>query len=129
MKKKTVAQLKKDLQKLVNRYARLRDCKDGGANCISCGEYKSFEDLDGGHFIATTSSAVRFDERNINAQCIKCNRFLGGNARHYLKGMIKKYGQEVVDELESQEFTIRKWRADELIDLIQDYKLKLKELE
>jgi hypothetical protein len=112
------------LQQLVQKYARLRDCggMDGKANCISCNRLFKYEELDGGHFIPKTSSSVMFDERNINAQCRKCNRFLSGNSRHYSKGMVKKYGQATVDELESLEFTPRKWTTEEIYNLIEKYK-------
>lgn len=128
MKKKKSQRLvvKERVQKLANRHARLRDThEDGGANCISCLEWKDYSELDGGHFIPTTSEAIRFDERNINAQCIKCNRFMGGNSRHYLRAMVRKYGQDVVDELESLEKTSRKWTLEELLGLEIYYKKKI----
>ena len=116
------------LEQLSNTYARIRDCggRDGYANCISCGVLFPFDKLDGGHFIPKTSSAIRFDERNINAQCVKCNRYLSGNSRHYLKGMINKYGQEVVDELEGMEFVSKKWTIEELYRRIEYYKEQVK---
>jgi len=118
--------VKERVQKLANKYARLRDCGDeGGTFCISCRQWKEYEELDGGHFIPTTSQAIRFDERNINAQCIKCNRFLHGNPRHYAKGMVAKYGQAVVEELEAQEHRSKKWTLAELLELEIYYKEKI----
>ena len=117
------------VQRRANLYARLRDTrKEGGAGCISCGVYKPLADLDGGHFIATTSAAVRFDERNINAQCLRCNRFLHSNARGYYKGMLAKYGPDVTAELESQEFLTKKWQETELLALDEYYKEKIEEV-
>lgn len=119
--------LMQKLQKTINLYVRQRDCNGSdGAVCISCGEWKQFKMLDAGHFIPTTCSATRFDERNINAQCVKCNRYLSGNQRHYLYGMIKKYGKEIVDELESKEGTTKKWEYVELEEIYLKYKSKLK---
>lgn len=114
---------------MAQKYARLRDCGgyEGSAICISCGTLKPYKELDGGHFIPSTCSATRFDERNINAQCHKCNRFLHGNQRHYAKGMLTKYGQEAIDELEAIEFSIKKWTYDELSELYDYYVDKLKE--
>lgn len=121
---------KRSLQTLVNKYARLRDCfGNGGTNCISCGVWYPFEKGDGGHFIPTTSGAVRFDERNVNFQCHRCNRFLHGNVRHYYKAMIQKYGPQVVAELEAQEFTPKKWTDDELTALRTYYRGKIKSIE
>jgi hypothetical protein len=117
------------VQLLAQEYARLRDCggRSGGAYCISCGKYRTFKDLDGGHFISKTSSAIRFDERNINAQCRKCNRFLDGNQRHYYHGMVKKYGHKVVSELESKEHLTRKWDSFELEELFRYFTQKIAE--
>lgn len=126
----TIAKLKKTTQDLANRYARLRDCFGKlGTNCISCEKWFLFEELDGGHFIPTTSSAIRFDERNINAQCRRCNRFLHGNPRHYAKGMVRKYGQDVVDDLEANEFKTKKWTREELENVRDHYKAAIKDLE
>lgn len=120
---------KEKIQRLANKYCRLRDTQGIGANCISCGSWKEHDQMDGGHFIPTTSGALRFDERNINAQCTKCNRFLHGNARGYYKGMIVKYGLDVVEELESREGGTYKWTIAELEEREAYYKAKLKELE
>jgi len=110
-------------------YARLRDCggKSGGANCISCNKWFPFAELDGGHFISRRSKDTIFDEKNINAQCRRCNRFLNGNERHQLRGMIKKYGEEVVEDLESREYKTKKWTVSELIELDQYYTEKIRE--
>lgn len=124
-RKPTVAALKKRAQALANRYARLRDCPNGTAACISCGEYKSFAEGDGGHFIPTTSGAVRFDERNINFQCVKCNRFLHGDQGRYLVGMEHKYGRAVVDELLAQVGALKAWKTWELEEIIDYYKKKI----
>ena len=131
-KKKTRSKeaAKRATQTVVNKYCRLRDCYgDEGAACISCGEWKPFDKGDGGHFIATTSSAVRFDERNINFQCHRCNRFLHGNAANYYVGMVRKYGQEVVDELMARQHESKKWLPDELIAIRKYYNDKIKSIE
>lgn len=118
------------VQAIANKYARLRDCAgNDGTHCISCGKWTDFSKLDGGHFIPTTSSAIRFDPRNINAQCQRCNRFLHGNSRHYYKGMLRKFGKDVVDDLESREFDTKKWTEDELKQIKDEYRERLKRLE
>lgn len=123
--------LKHKAQILMNKVARLRDCggPNGGANCISCGVYHEYGEMDGGHFIPITSSATRYNEININAQCRKCNRYLRGNVRHYYKAMLMKYGEQAVEELEAQEFLTKKWTVDELEQIIEDAKEYIKEME
>lgn len=120
--------LKHKAQILCNKVARLRDCggPDGSAQCISCGIEYPFSMMDGGHFIPVTSGATRYDDRNINAQCRKCNRYLRGNVRHYYKSMLLKYGETAVDELEALEFVIKKWTVDELETIINDCKEQIK---
>lgn len=120
--------LVKTVQALANRYARERDCFGKlGAACISCGVWKSFEELDGGHYIPTTTSSTRFDERNINAQCHRCNRFLHGNLRGYFRGLEKKLGRSGLDDLEASA-TSKKWTREELNELKLYYQQKLNDL-
>lgn len=128
-KPKTIGKLKKELQILVNKYCKLRDCTDGGAICISCKKWTAVEKLHGGHFLASTYSATRFDERNINAQCgFSCNLSKSGNIHEYRVGMIEKYGLEVVEELENKRLDEVKWSLPKLREDIALYKEKLKEL-
>jgi hypothetical protein len=121
--------LEHKLQKAVNRYARLRDCGDqGGCECISCGRWKPFEDLEGGHFIPSTCSATRYDVRCVNAQCTRCNRFLHGDLRNYYEGMKRKWGQKVIDELQSKQYTVKKWSILELEDMLAEVERLTSEL-
>lgn len=118
------------VQGLTNKYSRMRDCFGSeGTSCISCNQWHPFERLDGGHFIPTTTSALRFDERNVNAQCHRCNRFLHGNAANYYVGMVKKYGQGIVDELMARQHESKKWSEEELKQLRKYYGDKIKRLE
>lgn len=127
--KQTLASLKKSVQTLANRYARERDCfGHGGAGCISCGQWFSFEDLDGGHYIPSTVSSTRFDERNINAQCHRCNRFLHANLRGYFRGLEAKLGRAELDRLEASAGPY-KWTREELNELKAYYKQKLADLQ
>jgi len=127
-KKKNITRPKKSVslasvQTLANKYARLRDCfGNDGAGCISCGRWFSYEELDGGHYLPATShySSTRFDERNINAQCHRCNRFLHGNLRGYFRGLEKKLGRSGLDDLEAAGHPY-KWSQDELRELRSYY--------
>ena len=118
------------LQTIANRYARERDCfGDTGAACISCGKWFPFEELDGGHYIPATAThaALRFDERNINAQCHRCNRFLHANLRGYFRGLEKKLGRDGLDDLEAADGP-KKWTKEEIDELKLYYKRKLADL-
>ena len=113
---------------IAQKYARLRDAHLG---CISCNN-ETATVYHGGHlFKSELYSGVRFHEFNIHKQCAKCNVFLNGNEVNYVAGFIKRYGQELFDLLSTQarESKIRKWEKEELLNVINFYKLKIKELE
>ena len=71
--------------------------------------------------------ALRFDERNIHLQCIRCNHFLSGNVREYRDGLIRKVGLETVLELEGPQPLVDT-SADWYSSIESHYKAKLKAL-
>lgn len=119
-----------NVQKDVNRYIRERDCfGSDGANCISCTIWKPFEELDAGHYIQATSmhALLRFDERNIHAQCHRCNRYLNANLIGYFRGLEKKLGREALDELEKDDGS-KTYTKEECNEIKKYYKQKLADL-
>lgn len=121
-KPKSIAKLKKELDKVFNAFIRYRDF---GMGCLACGE-----SIKGGghasHFYASTFTAVRWDERNVNLCCVKCNVFLHGNLLDYRKGMIQKYGHDVLEDLEAKKNQVFKLEREWLIERIEHYKHLLK---
>src|SRR5690348_11066624 len=92
--------IKKKAVSIFNKYIRLRDSKDGEFVCISCNVRKNIRQMNAGHYHSCTFENLRFDERNVNGQCIYCNLFKEGNFYGYTNGMMRKYGQETINELE-----------------------------
>jgi hypothetical protein len=127
---KSLAALKKDLDKVFNAWIRKRDSASNGTfQCISCQEWKPIKQMNAGHFFsAGHNAAIRWHEFNCAGQCIKCNLYLHGNFEGYLKGMIARYGQTVVDALEIQRHNKSRMMAFEVRLLIAEYKEKLKAL-
>lgn len=115
----------KKLDVVFSKYIRLRDSHDGVFTCCSCGQVKPYEQADAGHFINRRWMAVRWDERNVHAQCRYDNRFDEGNNVGYTRFMQKKYGDDTIDLLMSMK-TPYKWTDGELELLINDYKEKVK---
>lgn len=125
-KRQQINMAAKDLQKLV----RLRAAnKDGFCRCVSCGKRAHWKTMNGGHFIAGRNSGVVLDERNVHAQCVHCNKWLSGNQCAYYGFMLKRYGQDVVDELTRLNNTGRDWSLEELVELRESYLDEIKELE
>jgi hypothetical protein len=111
-----------DLQKVFNRFIRLRD---EGIPCISCGATVA-EDWHAGHYVPTTKQYLRFNEFNVNVQCSKCNTHLRGNIIPYRINLIKKIGLEAVEKLENDMHLTLDITIPEIKEWIEIYKLKCK---
>lgn len=111
--------LLKKAQTVFNAYIRNRD-KDSG--CISCG---GSVDHAGHYFPVGSHSKLRFDEMNVNGQCVGCNTYKHGNLIMYRMGIVKKYGKLMVEllEIEATDTRVKKWTRAELEEIIQKYKL------
>lgn len=124
-----LAKLKRKLEIIFNQYIRLRDCHDGIGTCISCNKTYGIDKLQAGHFWSKGAyPALRFDERNVNSQCGGCNTFRHGAIGEYRIGLVKKLGQEVVDQLEQDRNAPRKYTVYDLLELIEIYQNRVKEL-
>lgn len=122
---KTRADWLKDLQQVFNQFIRLRD-KD--LPCISCGRYHSGQYHAGHYRSVGACPELRFDELNVHKQCSACNNYKSGNITEYRINLVRKIGAEEVERLEQQNHPPLKLTIDEIKDLIQVYKAKVKEL-
>lgn len=119
----------KEAQVSFNAYIRERD-KD--KPCICCGKPLTLDAVgggfDAGHYRSTGSSPhLRFHEDNCHGQRKYCNNWRSGNAVDYRIGLINRIGLDRVEKLEADNEP-RKYTIDELKQIKQKYKDKLKEL-
>jgi len=100
--------------------------RDKDSPCISC--RTSFSDeWAGGHYLkAELYTGVIFNELNVNKQCLKCNKYLGGNEAKYRIALVELYGEQKIEELESIANQTKTYRYtdDELKSIMKQYKLK-----
>lgn len=129
----TNKELEKAARIIFQKWIRERDKKE---KCISC--YRTINDIaitmwDSGHyFSAERFSGLIFEETNVHKQCKFCNGTkMHGNLIEYRKGLVERYGEDYVWELESisNDNRVYKFSRTELIDIANKYKLKLKELQ
>ena len=115
MKKKTNAQLKKDLWKVFSRFIRIRD----KGICFTCGRQCEGKGYHAGHFIPRSVGGLSlyFNENNVNGQCYNCNINLSGNQWEYGQQL----GDKKVVELMELKGKYRKITDQEYIDLIEKY--------
>ena len=103
-KLKTPSEWAKEAQQAVNLYVRVRD---KGKPCISC-DKPDVGVRNASHYRSVGAcSSLRFNTFNNHASCYSCNCEKSGNLLEYRIRLVKLYGQERVDWLESQNVRTR----------------------
>lgn len=134
--KSVLSKRKLRAQRIFNTYIRLRDCIETSgtpffAICFTCKkETTDNGDLQASHFNldSKNGNSTSFDERNVHGCCKRCNRYLNGNLGNYATEIVKKYGQAELERLQSLKLISKKWTINELDQIHDEYKLKLKKL-
>jgi hypothetical protein len=117
-KSRSLKSLKKEAIRVFNKFVRERDKGKGCVSCITGGVNNA------GHFYhGHLYSALQFNEMNVQGQCIQCNLGMAGNEKGFRQGLLRRYGQEKVDLLDSAARHKKKWQAHELEFIINHYKL------
>ena len=124
----TVQSLTKKAQTYFNSFIRSRDKHQP---CISCGKPLRQGNVDAGHyFSAGGHNAVRFSELNVHAQCSRpCNKDKSGDLLNYQIGIEKRIGGEELFKLHEEAHKTRKYTREELKEIIELYKQKVKHIQ
>lgn len=96
--------------------------------CISCGKLVHWKQADCGHFVNRKHMSLRFSEKNCNGQCRHCNRFDESNLLGYSRGLQKKFGPTILEELSIAKNKVNKISDFEARILIEHYKGEVKKL-
>ena len=98
--------------------------------CITCGKLVEFKAIQCGHFVKRHKWAVRFYEKNGNAQCVHCNEVLSGNDYLYGKAINKKWGPGTAEYLVAygNQRGQKKYGRLQLKEEADKYRLKSKEI-
>lgn len=109
-------------QAAFNAYIRWRDRDEP---CISCGRFHQGQ-YHAGHYRSVGAAPhLRFNQFNNNKQCAPCNNHKSGNAIEYRINLVKKYGVEKVEEIESNNAPA-KLTIDNIHCIIRYYRKLLK---
>lgn len=95
--------------------------------CFTCGVKRDWKEQQAGHFVHGHN--MDFVKENIHCQCVKCNFFKSGNLIEYAIKLEKKYGYGIVQKLKHQGDQIKKWKVQELLDIIEENKKKIAQLD
>ena len=127
--RKSLPKLIASLDHIFSVYIRLRDAdKNGMCRCITCGKPFPWKECDAGHFITRDRKATRWEEKNVNAQCPRCNRFRSGEQYEHGLAIDRKYGAGTADRLKRLGSMRSKLSASWLEYQIEEYRKKVKEL-
>lgn len=114
--------LKEKSDHVFSIYIRRRDCPDGVGRCISCGKLMTFDTCDCGHYIPRGNMSTRYYERNCAAQCRECNRYKDGNLAGFTIGLVERYGDGIISELNALKHATAKFSKSDYEELIKKYK-------
>lgn len=125
--------LAKRCESQFNLYIRLRDCKaySGGFDrgcCVTCGREYPFASLQAGHFVhdKTNVTHAQYDERNVRAQCVGCNKWGNGMPDNYALYLINRHGVGIIEELHNLKY--KSYTNDELQEILVKYKKKVENI-
>jgi hypothetical protein len=113
-----------------HKYIRERD---KGKPCVSCGT-QWHKDFHAGHYYkAEIFSSIKFNEYNINGQCVKCNIRKEGNLNDYEINLPNRIGIDSFKALKQLAILDRKqtnfkWDREELKRIRLYYNKKFKEI-
>jgi hypothetical protein len=130
MKKvKGIAQLKKEADKWCSLYVRQKGADLNGMNtCYTCGVKKHFKELQCGHYISRVYGNLRYYEPNLRPQCYSCNVMRHGNMAEYAI-RLERETPGILEKLHQAKYLPpSSFKALDLLDLIEIYKQKIKEL-
>lgn len=124
MRKASRKTLVAKLDAIFSEYIRRRYAEDDIAICVTCGKTDHYKSLQAGHFISRKQYATRWDEDNVQVQCVACNVYRYGE--QYKFGLY--LGAEKSQELLQKSRQTVKFLDYELQEMIELYKHKVAEL-
>ena len=123
-KKSKRKNLIKKLDTIFSIYIRRKNSINDIAQCITCGKQDHWKKMQNGHFMSRKHYATRWDEDNVEVQCMGCNVYRYGE--QYL--FAKHLGETKADALLVKSRQIQKFTDADLIDLIELYTNKVNNL-
>lgn len=75
-------------------FIRLRDINNNGyGSCITCSKAIFWKEAHAGHFITREKLSTRYNESNVNLQCVSCNSYHSGEQAKHAIAIDLKFGQ------------------------------------
>ena len=126
----TRKQAVKKLDEAFSKYIRLRNADaHGTTECWTCGKKDHWKKLQAGHFQSRKHYSTRWNETNVQVQCVGCNVYRYGEQYKFGSLLDIKYGKGTADKLYQKAKGVVKLSTQDLEFLIKYYKEKVAELE
>lgn len=128
-KVKSIQQLKKEADRWCSEWIRRKDAdREGYCFCFTCGKRDHYKRMQAGHYISRVYGNTRYYEPNLKVQCPACNIFKYGNMEEYAI-RLERETPGILEKLHKYKMMPpTPFKAIDLIDLIQDFKNKIKGL-
>ena len=124
-KKPTRKSLVIKLDAVFSQYIRRKDLINGLATCVTCGKQNEPKKMQNGHFMSRRHYSTRWVENNVGVQCYACNITNQGMQYKFSQYL----GNNIAEEMYVQSHKIVKFADVDLIDMIEYYTNKLKDIE
>lgn len=105
----------------------------GRCQCVTCGEWHHWTEVDAGHWQRGRRHSILLDERHVFPQCRKCNRYSHRNpwavaskveevSRAFDKHMLSVRGRKVMEEIKRNVHVQSDWTEDRLSEFREELK-------
>ena len=81
-----------------------------------------------GHYESRVHSNTFIDEDNIRIQCYSCNVMRKGNYPEFARRLVQEKGEGILEDLHLRAVQPFKWKRNEMIEQIKEYKKLIKEM-
>lgn len=128
-KSKTKSAAMRRADKYFSMFVRLRDSDENGTGaCACCGKLVYWRNGHAGHFVLRGRHSTRFDERNVNLSCVRCNLFLSGNTWEHGQYIDALHGKGTALKLKRKGEEIHKFTRDQLDIIAYKYRTLAEEM-
>lgn len=128
MRKTSRKTLVKKLDQVFSLYIRLRYAKNEIAECYTCGKKDHYKKLQCGHFMSRKHYATRWDELNCQVQCYSCNVMRYGEQYKFGLKLAKEIDKDLPEKLLAKTRNTVKYSDIDLLEMINLYKERVKNL-
>jgi hypothetical protein len=87
-----------------------------------------WDEMDAGHFMPRACMSTRFDMKNVQPQCRKCNRHKNGMREEFARNLDAVFGMGTAEHLRERSKRIAIWTDLHIQTKIEIYQSRLKQL-